>query len=69
MMGYFSMGGGGFIWLLIWAALVVVPFWKILPTRGIQAPFALFAIVPIGVVVLLWIVAFKDDPDTKSNGA
>jgi hypothetical protein len=69
MMGYFWMGGGGFTWLLIWAALVVIPFWKILPTRGVQAPFALFAIIPVGVIVLLWIIAFKDDTGTKSNGA
>ena len=68
MMGYFWMGGAGMVWPLAWALLVVIPFWKILPRRGIQAPFALFAILPIGAIVLLWIVAFKDREESNADG-
>ena len=58
-----SYGGGGFfsLWMLIFAALLVVPFWRILPRQGIPNWVAIFAAIPIGALVLLWIVAFKDD--------
>ncbi len=55
------MGASGLLWLLIVAVLVVVPFWKILPRYGITKYFALFAVIPAIALVLLWIIAFKDD--------
>ncbi len=55
------MGGGGLIWFLIGAALLVVPFWKILPRHGIPNWVALFAAIPLVALILLWVVAFKDD--------
>ncbi len=55
------MGGGNFLWFLIVAVLVVVPFWKLLPRYGISKYFALLAIIPAIALVLLWIIAFKDD--------
>ena len=54
---------GGFLWVLIVAVLVVVPFWKLLPRYGINKFFALFAVIPAIALVLLWIIAFKDDID------
>ncbi len=59
-LGY-GMGGGGIIWLLVMAALLIVPFWRILPRNGIPSWVALFAVIPIVALVLLWIVAFKED--------
>lgn len=53
-------GGGGILWYLVLAALVVIPFWRILPRNGIAAPFALLAAIPVGAIILLWIVAFRD---------
>ncbi|RVT84572.1 hypothetical protein DXV76_09535 [Rhodobacteraceae bacterium CCMM004] len=55
------MGGGGIVWYILVAAAVVVPFWKILPRHGIAAPYALLAAIPVGAVILLWIVAFRDE--------
>lgn len=50
------------LWYVIAAAALVVPFWKILPRYGISKYFSLMiAIVPAVAVVLLWIIAFKDD--------
>ncbi len=43
------------------AALLVVPFWSILPRHGIPNWVALFAAIPLVALVLLWVVAFKDD--------
>ncbi len=50
------------LWYAIAAAILVVPFWKILPRYGISKYFALMiAIVPAVAVILLWIIAFRDD--------
>ncbi len=63
MMGGFGMGGGGFLWLLVIGALVVIPFWKLLPRFGIPNWVALFAIFPLVALILLWVMAFKDQID------
>lgn len=52
---------GQLLWVAIIAILVVVPFWKILPRYGISKYFALLTVVPAIALVLLWIIAFKDD--------
>ena len=56
-------GGGSIITLLIVAVLVVVPFWRLLPQFGIPNWVALAAIIPLGTIVLLWIMAFRDRLD------
>ena len=47
----------GFLFL---AVLLVVPFWKLLPSHGISKYYAFIAILPVGALVLLWILAFRD---------
>lgn len=65
MMGYavggYGMGGFGFFGILIYAVLVVVPFWRLLPRFGIPAPVALVALFPVGAVILLWVMAFREE--------
>ncbi len=51
------------IGLIVSAALLVVPLWMILPRAGISAPVALVAIIPLGAVALLWVLALKRWPD------
>ena len=60
MMGGYGMGGG-FLWLIIIGVLVIVPFWKLLPRFGIPNWVAIFTIFPFVALVLLWIMAFKDE--------
>lgn len=47
-------------WLVATLALGI-PLWKLLPRFGITKYFAIMAIVPAVAIVLLWIIAFKDD--------
>ena len=54
------MGLGGFLSFLVFGALVAYPFSRILPRYGIDAWYALFAVIPLGALVLLWIVAFRE---------
>jgi ABC-type nitrate/sulfonate/bicarbonate transport system permease component len=53
--------GGGFLALVIGAVLLVVPFWKLLPRYGISQYVAILAVIPVVALILLWIIAFKDD--------
>ena len=46
--------------LLISAVILVPPFWFILPRVGIPSTVALVAAIPIGAVILLWIVAIRE---------
>ncbi|MDA7428722.1 hypothetical protein PGB28_09645 [Primorskyibacter aestuariivivens] len=62
-MGGYGFGGGGLLWLLIMGALVVVPFWRLLPRYGIPNWVAIFAIFPLFALILLWVIAFKDKID------
>ena len=59
------MGGGGMLWYLLLTALVVIPFWRLLPRVGVPSWVALLALIPFGALVLLWIVAFKDKFDER----
>ena len=61
------MGGGGLIWFLVVAVLMIVPFWKILPRYGISKYFAILTIIPAIALVLLWIIAFKDDVERTGS--
>lgn len=58
-----NFGGTGIFYLVIMAALLVIPFWRILPRYGIPNWVALVAIIPLGALILLWVVAFKDKLD------
>jgi len=64
MMGAgYGMGGGGFLVMLIFAVLVIIPFWKLLPKFGIPNWVSLVSIIPLGALVLLWVMAFRDKLD------
>ena len=59
--------GGGLIGLLIMGALLVIPFWRILPRYGIPSWVAIFAIFPLAALILLWVIAFKDQLNGKGG--
>lgn len=65
MMGSVSNGGlvTGFLFM---AVLLVVPFWRLLPRFGIDKWYALLAILPVGALILLWVVAFRDAAERDS---
>ena len=69
MMGGYYMGGISLFWMLIVGALIVIPFWRLLPKFGIPNWVAVFALFPLVALVLLWVLAFKDDLDGKGGGA
>ncbi len=61
--GYAGGSGiGGLLVLLLVIALQVIPFWRILPRAGISSWVALIAVIPLGALILLWVMAFKRWP-------
>ena len=57
------MGDLGLVpWLISFAIFFVFPFWKILDRVGFKPAFSLIALVPGGVVVLLWVIALAKWP-------
>ena len=62
-MGGYGMGGGGLIFMVIFAALLVIPFWRLLPKFGILNWVAIVAVIPLGALILLWVMAFRDKLD------
>lgn len=48
------------IWYLIFAALFIFPLWKIVPDYRLPQWAALIVLIPFGIFVLLWVMAFRD---------
>ncbi|WP_292292732.1 hypothetical protein [Marivita sp.] len=46
------------IWLVVTAA-TVVPMLKLLPHFGVNKNWAFAAVIPLGALVLLWVMAMK----------
>ena len=53
---------------LLGAVLLVVPMWLILPRAGLSSYWAFCALIPLGVVVLLWVLALRRWPGDPVGG-
>ncbi|MEO6823535.1 MAG: hypothetical protein ABI167_02190 [Nitrosospira sp.] len=49
-------------WVISFAVFFVVPFWKLFNRTGFNPVFSIVALIPGGVVLLLWVVAFAKWP-------
>ena len=58
-MGAFNLMTG----FLFMAVLLVVPFWRLLPRFGLSKYLSIVAVLPVGALILLWIIAFRDALD------
>ncbi|WP_103761525.1 hypothetical protein [Roseovarius confluentis] len=56
------------VWVILFMAAFVVPFWKLLPGYGIASPWALVAIFPLGALALLYLMAFGPRADDRGKG-
>lgn len=65
MMNNIGMPG---IMLLVYAVIVVVPFYQIWKRTGHNGWIALLMIVPLVNLVLLYVLAFKDWPAIGRRG-
>ncbi len=58
----FQPGFGGLIGLLIYAAVIVVPFYQLWRRTGHNGWVALLMVIPLVNLVMLWALAFKSWP-------
>jgi hypothetical protein len=47
------------LFFVVLAALTIIPLWTLLPHFGINKLWSLAALIPLGLIVLLWIMAGK----------
>lgn len=64
-MGSFSI----WYWLIliIYVAIIVVPFWRIFKKAGYTGALSLLALIPLVNIILLWVFAFSKWPVEKQN--
>jgi ABC-type transport system involved in cytochrome c biogenesis permease component len=58
MTGAGAARGEHMIWAILLSIALVVPFWRLLPEYGISSWWALAAVLPLGALILLYIMAF-----------
>lgn len=49
-------------WVIVSTILFVVPFWRICKRAGIKPALSLLALVPGGILVVVWVLAFVKWP-------
>jgi CDP-diglyceride synthetase len=57
----------GFVGMLFFAVIVVIPLWKILTKAGYAGAWALLAFVPVVNLIALWIFAFNKWPIERTD--
>ncbi len=55
-------------WVIAFAIFFVIPFWKLLKRMGFKPIFALVVLVPGGILVLIWVIAFAKWPELADEG-
>jgi hypothetical protein len=53
---------GRWLWMLVWVAVILPPFWKIFGKAGFSPWLSLLVLIPVVNLVVLYIVAFSRWP-------
>lgn len=54
-----TMWAGHWLWMLVVAALVVVPFWRICRRLGFPGALSILILIPIVNIAFLYFIAFS----------
>lgn len=54
-------------WIIAAGIFFVVPFWRICARAGFKPAFSLLALVPGGILILLWVIAFAKWPASPAE--
>ncbi|HJT51690.1 MAG TPA: hypothetical protein VJ734_07085 [Nitrosospira sp.] len=49
-------------WLIVSTLFFVIPFWRICARAGFKPGLSLISLIPGGILILLWIIAFAKWP-------
>ncbi len=67
VMGGFQMGASGPVMMLIFIALIILPFWFIFKKAGYSQWLSLLMVVPIINFLMLYFLAFSDWPSVREK--
>ena len=67
MMSGTPMGSFGLVMMLIFAVLIILPFWFIFSKAGFSRWLSLLMVVPIVNVIMLYVFAFSDWPSLQKK--
>ncbi|MES1945343.1 hypothetical protein PC39_14547 [Salinisphaera sp. PC39] len=57
--------GGHWLFMLLWVAIILPPFWQIFSKAGFSGWLSLLMLIPLANLVVLYIVAFAEWPASK----
>lgn len=57
--------GGHWLFMLLWVAIILPPFWQIFSKAGFSGWLSLLMLIPLANLVVLYIVAFAEWPALK----
>ncbi len=67
MMSDTPMGSFGLLMMLIFAVLIILPFWLIFSKAGFPRWLSVLMVVPIVNVIMLYVFAFSDWPSLQKK--
>ncbi len=67
MMSGTPMGSFGLVMMLIFAVLIILPFWFIFSKAGFSQWLSFLMVVPIVNVIMLYVFAFSDWPSLQKK--
>ena len=62
-----TMWAGHWLWMLVFAVLVVIPVWRICQRTGYPGWLGILMLVPIANLLFLYFLAFAGWPSDKSG--
>ena len=65
MEGYMQVGGFGFLFMLLWAAILIFPFWRISERAGFPGWISLLILVPVVNIIYVYFLALSSWPSDK----
>jgi hypothetical protein len=57
--------GAMFLWFIIVALIMIIPFWKIFQKAGFNPALAILMLIPIVNLVMIFFLAFAEWPALK----
>ncbi len=62
-----GMSGFGPLWMLLIAAIVALPFWRICTKAGYSGWLSLLVLVPVANVVFVYFLGFSEWPALRGD--
>lgn len=62
-----GMPGFGLLWMLLFSAIVVLPFWRICAKAGYSGWLSLLVVIPLANVIFFYFLGFSEWPALRGD--